>query len=153
MSEDSRSLSRYHDITGDLADRLTKLSDYNHTMTDLLGMIKTINMTQTRINRALIHILLNLQSESMADYILNGYTFYTRVLGVKKEASHLLRKIKAMEISPVITKVSKANTQLDDLGARMLSEDLFATHLYNQAVYEKFGTALLNEYKHGIVII
>lgn len=153
LAEDSESLSRYQDITGDLADRLKNLSDYHHPMSELLGMIKTKNMTQTRINRALIHILLNLRSEAMADYIHSGYTFYTRVLGIRKEASHLLRKIKACEISPVITKVSKATAQLDNLGARMLSEDLFASHLYNQAVYEKYGTVLPNEFKHGIVII
>lgn len=151
MTEDSEALSRYQDITGDLAERLKNLSDYNLPMSELLGIIKTKNMTQTRINRALIHILLNLRSEVMTDYIRNGYTFYTRVLGIKIESSHLLRKIKACELSPIITKVSRA--ELDSLGSRMLSEDLFATHLYNQAVYEKFGTVLPNEYKHGILLM
>ncbi len=72
---------------------------------------------------------------------------------MKKEASHLIRKIKHFERLPVITKVSKANEQLDFLGMQMLNQDIFATHLYNQAIYDKYKTIRANEYKHGICMI
>ncbi|HCR40879.1 MAG TPA: hypothetical protein DIW41_08245, partial [Lachnospiraceae bacterium] len=106
-----------------------------------------------RINRALTHILLNIRKTSLKQYCQNGYTSYARVLGIKKESSHLLRRITDIGRIPVITKVAKAEKQIDPLAMQMLSEDLFAAHLYNQAVYEKYGTPLPNEYQRGILIV
>ena len=119
----------------------------------LSQMIKTRNMTLTRINRALIHILLNIQSDAMEQYMRKGYTPYARILGVKKESTALLRLIEKQGRIPMITRVSKAIEQLDELGMQMLSQDIFAADIYNQAIYQKFGTQLLNEYKHGICIV
>jgi predicted nucleotidyltransferase len=153
LMEDNLSLSQYVDISADMADRLKNISDYNKTITELIHMIKTKNMTLTRINRAMIHLLLNIRSDSFLEYNQNGFVPYARVLGIRKEASPLLRKIEQAASIPIIKKVSKAKEQLDVTGMRMLSEDLFAAHIYNQAVYEKYKTSILNEYKHGICII
>jgi predicted nucleotidyltransferase len=153
LTEDNRSLTQYMDITGDLADRIKNIADLNCSISDLNNKIKTKNMTLTRINRALVHLLLNIRSEAVTEYTANGYSFYARVLGIKKESSHLLRKIEKNESIPIITKVSKAREQLNPLGMRMLSEDIFASHLFNQAVFQKFGTVIPNEYRHGICIL
>jgi hypothetical protein len=115
--------------------------------------LKTKNITLTRINRALIHLLLNIHTDSLAEYGRCGYTFYARILGLKKESSHLLRKISYTGNIPIIAKVSRACDQLDSLGMQMLSEDLFAAHLYNQAVSEKYKFPLTSEYKHNICIL
>lgn len=153
LTEDSKALSSYMDINPDLADRLKNISDYNCSMSELTAKIKTKNMTLTRINRALIHLLLNIKQLSFDEYKQGGYVRYARVLGVRKEATKLLRKIEKEGTLPLITKVSKAVPQLDTLGQRMLAEDLWAAHIYNQAVYEKYKTAVLNEYKRGIIIL
>lgn len=153
LSEDRETLTRYVDITSDLADRMKNITNYDLSVTKLAQEIKTKNMTLTRINRALIHLLLNIQSDHFQEYNQSVSSAYARVLGLKKESSHLLRKITNNERIPVITKVSKANEQLDSHGRKMLSEDLFATHIYNQAVFEKYQTTIPNEYKHGICIL
>ncbi|MHB8129319.1 MAG: tRNA(Met) cytidine acetate ligase [Mobilitalea sp.] len=153
LAEDSQSLTNYMDISGDLADRLKNIHDFNLSITNLTQKIKTKNMTLTRINRALIHLLLNIQTEPFVQYNQTGYSAYARVLGIKKEATHLLRKIGIVGKIPIIIKVSNASKQLDYLGMRMLSEDLFATHIYNQAVYIKYNNSLVDEYKHGIIIL
>lgn len=153
LSEDNLSLTRYVDITSDLADRMKNIFNYDMSILELTQHIKTKNMTLTRINRALIHLLLNIKLEAFQEYNQNNYTAYARVLGVKKESSHLLRKISTIGRIPVITKVSNAENQLDALGMRMLIEDLFAAHIYNQAVYEKYKTSTANEYKHGVCIL
>ena len=153
MSENKQSLTDYVDITEDLADRLLKIPDFNLSISDLCQYIKTKNYTLTRINRALIHLLLNLKNEAFEEYNQHGYSSYARVLGVKKEATHLLRRMEDLGKIPVITKVSKAKGQLDSLGMSMLSEDIFAAHLYNRIVYDKYTTAIPNEYKHGLIIL
>lgn len=153
MTESRKSLTEYMDISGDLADRILNISDLNCSIAELIQKIKTKNMTMTRISRALIHLLLGIRKDAFVEYQTNGCTQYARVLGVRKDASHLLRQIERSGRIPIITKVSRANEKLDTLGLRMLSEDIFATHLYNQAVYEKYKSNILNEYKHGIVIL
>ena len=151
--EDSKSLAKYMDVTPDLAERLKNIKDFNLNTNSLVQEIKTKNMTLTRINRALIHILLDIKSDTMKQYMEADYTPYARILGIRKESSPLLRSIEKYGRIPTITKVSKANEQLNALGKQMLSEDIFAADIYNQAVYHKYGTPQLNEYKHGICIV
>jgi len=153
LSEDNISLTRYVDITKDLADRMNNIKDWNVSIAILSKGIKTKNITLTRINRALIHLSLNIYNDNFQVYNQNGYTQYARVLGIKEASSHLLRQITKKGRIPIITKVSKANKQLDSIGMQMLSEDLFASHLYHQIVYDKYGTCIPNEYMHGIIII
>lgn len=153
LSEDRHALVQYVDINEDLADRLKNWNNFNCSIDQLTNAIKTKNVTRTRVNRALIHMLLNIKKESFLTYNNNGYASYARILGIKKASSHLLRRINNKGKIPVITKVSKAIEQLDSIGLQMLSEDIFATHLYNQIVYEKYATIIENEYKHGIVLL
>lgn len=153
MSESSAELAEYMDISSDLADRMKNLDIQNYSITDLSQMIKSKNITLTRVNRALIHTLLNVKKSPFQTYLDDKIIYYARILGIKKEASPLVRKIKNSGELPVITKVSKAYEQLDNLGMQMLNHDIFATHLYNQVVYDKFKTSLANEYKRGICIL
>jgi predicted nucleotidyltransferase len=153
LMENSQSLTEYVDITADLADRMSNIRDTYLSISELSKQLKTRNVTLTRINRALMHLLLNIRDTSLREYTRNGYVFYARVLGTRRNATHLLRRITALGNIPVVTKITKANNQLEPLGKQMLSEDIFATHLYNQTVYEKYNTPLLNEYKRGIIIL
>jgi predicted nucleotidyltransferase len=152
MSESSMELAEYKDLSSDMADRIKNTDMQNLSITELAQAIKTKNITLTRVNRALIHVLLNIKKDLLQEYIDNDIVYYARVLGMKKEASHLIRKIKKQERLPIITKVSKAGEQLDALGIQMLNQDIFATHLYNQNLFEKHKAIIPNEYKHGVVI-
>lgn len=153
LTEDRNSLMGYVDITADLADRMTNHKDLHCSFEELLLSIKSKNLTRSRVNRAIIHILLNIKNDTFQEYCKNGYIFYARVLGFQKSASSLLRKVQDSERIPVITKLAQATHELDSYGSKMLSTDILATHIYNQAVYEKYGTSIPNEYKHGIFIL
>jgi predicted nucleotidyltransferase len=153
LHEDKEGLSSYLDISPDLAERILNLTDLNMGMSDLIKKLKTRNLTQTRINRALIHLLLSIREDDVREYRKQGYVFYARILGIKKSSTPLLRKISKINQIPVITKLSKAAGRLDSVGNRMLKGDIRAAHIYNQAVFEQFGTSIPNEYKHGISMI
>ncbi len=152
LYESKQTLCEYLDISEDLADRFKKYSSSTKTISELAQDLKTKNLTLTRVNRAMLHMLLNIKTKTVEEYNRMGYTQYARVLGVKQEASHLLRKIEHNEGIPIITKVSKAERQLSPIAFGMLKEDILAAHLYNQVVYEKYGTTIPNEYKHGIIL-
>lgn len=153
ISENSNKLTKYLDLSSDLVERIKNIDIQNYGINELIQMIKSKNITHTRINRAMIHIMLNILTVDFLEYINDEIIYYARVLGFKKESSGLIRQIKDAEKIPVITKVSKAKDQLNSLGMRMFDLDIFASHLYNQVVYEKFKTSNPNEYKHGVCII
>lgn len=153
MSEGSHELAEYLDLSSDLADRMKNIDITNYNITELSQIIKTKNITLTRVNRALLHVLLNIKKVPFKEYLDDEIIYYARVLSIKKEASHLIRKIINSERLPVITKVSKADKQLNSLGMQMLNQDIFATHIYNQVIYDKYKTTIPNEYKHGICMV
>jgi len=151
--EDRNSITEYMDVSEDMADRIKNIRMTNCSIEEFCKAIKAKNYTMTRINRALLHIMLNIRKSSFEAYQQNGYSRYARILGLRKESSGLLRKIYKAGNIPVITKVSNAACKLDDLGMRMLTEDINASHLYNRIVYSKYKSDLPNEYKRGICII
>ncbi len=153
MLESQASLTKYTDITPDLANRISHINTQGFNFQELASEIKTRQWTLTRINRALIHLLLDLYSENFNAYNKAGYTQYARLLGFKKTASHLIRDIVNKEKIPVITKMADAGKQLCGTGLTMLKEDIFAARLYNQVVYEKYGVSIKDEYTHGVIIL
>lgn len=152
MQETKQSLALYNDISSDLASRINNTVTEGLSFSHLTQTIKSRQWTLTRINRALIHILLNLYQNNFETYNISGYTQYARILGLRKSSSYLLREVTSNNSIPVITKLADAQNQLSDIGAKMLEEDIFAAHLYNQIIFHKFGTLLPNEYKRGIIL-
>ncbi len=153
LSESSEVLTSYVDISPDLADRMTNISNTYLSIAELTKKIKTRNVTHTRINRALVHLLLNIRNDALQAYLQKSCSFYARVLGLRRSSSLLLKRITEIGQIPVITKVAKADSILEPLGRQMLSEDLFATHLYNQAVFGTYQYSLPNEYQHGMILL
>ncbi|MGB8455005.1 MAG: nucleotidyltransferase [Anaerocolumna sp.] len=152
MQETKATLTKYSDITPDLANRIHDTNTQGLNFKELAGKIKTRQWTLTRINRVLIHLLLNLYSDNFNEYKESGYAQYARLLGFKKTSSHLIREILKNENIPVITKMADAKEQLSSIGLTMLKEDIFAAHLYNQVAYNKYGTVLKDEYTRGVII-
>ncbi len=151
--ETRESLINYTDITPDLANRIHDISEQGFNFKDLAQKIKSRQWTLTRINRGLIHVLLNLYSDNFNAYKKVGFTQYARLLGFRKTSSHLLRNIADMEGIPVITKMADAVKLLSDTGVTMLNEDIFAARLYNQVVFHKYGTVIKDEFTHGVIIL
>jgi len=152
LQESNHSLNSYTDVSSDLANRIQGTNTIGLSFSQLAQEIKSKQLTLTRINRVLTHILLNLYTENFETYKKADYTQYARILGLKKASSHLLRQIVKNERIPVITKMGDAFNQLSDTGRKMLNEDVNATHLYNHIVYHKYGTVLKDEYTHGIIL-
>lgn len=151
MQESISSLTAYTDVPSDLANRIYKIDKTCLTFSQLAQIIKSRQWTLTRINRVLIHILLNLHSTDFITYNQSGYSAYARILGFKKASSPFLRQIVKNERIPIITKLADAANILSENGMKMLSEDIFAAKLYNQVIFNKYGTVQKDEYTHGVI--
>ncbi|WP_455716839.1 nucleotidyltransferase [Anaerosporobacter sp.] len=146
-------LSEYLDMNEDLANRLLEITLKNHKFSDLADSLKTKQYTLTRMNRALIHILLQITTSTSKDVDPTTTSMYARLLGFRKEASSLLKQVRLHGKIPVITKVADAKKQLDQKQYELFQKDLFATHLYNQIVASKYNNVIPNEYKQGPIRI
>ncbi|HEX3076487.1 MAG TPA: nucleotidyltransferase family protein, partial [Lachnospiraceae bacterium] len=153
LTMDRHQLSSYYDMNLDIASRLDGYRLNYHKLSSLADELKTKQYTSTRIKRALLHIILQITNQDYELYSKHGEHLYARLLGFKKESSFLLKQARLHSQIPIITKVGDARNILSKEAYYLFEKDIFASHLYNQIVYSKFGTKLDNEYTHGVVIV
>lgn len=151
---DGKSILEAADMTPELADRIRRhlSSGKLFTFSELAEALKTKNITRARINRALLHCLLDIREDTIEEFRANDFCSYARILGFKKEASPLLKAIKNNADVPVLTKLADAKSKLDETGKKLLSHELAASFLYRQAVWCKFHETLPDEFRAGVII-
>lgn len=143
----------YLDVSQELSDRIQKhLYDYKE-FRSFCDLLKTKNMTYTRISRCLLHILLNIKDEDVETYRRADYIKYAKVLGFKKDSEALLSAIKNNADIPLLTKLADAESLLDDTGIRMLRKEIQINNIYEGISAIKSGSSMINEYSNPIVVI
>lgn len=144
LNETTSSLTEYADVSKELANRIYKRLNEYVSFKQFCELLKTKEITYTRISRALIHILLGVKK---SDY---DEIKYARVLGFQTSSSDLLSCLKKSSSIPLITKISKDET-LSDSAKSMLEIDVFASNLYESIATEKFKTPFMNELQQSII--
>ena len=146
-------LMPFLDMTPDLARRIMNLLPEYTGYAEFLSLLKTKQVTLTRVRRCLLHLLLDIRT---SDIRRDGLTFevpYARILGFKKSASPLLREIKTSGNLPLITKVADAASQLHGHGLQMLQKDIRASEIYHCICQAKSTGHIYNEYRISPVIV
>lgn len=152
LTESRDSLVKYKDITDDLANRIMNHANDFITFDQFCDLLKTRDMTYTRISRSLFHILLNITNEDMLRYQEKGYCQYAHILGFRKDAARFLSHLKKNSQVPLITKLTQIEN-LSNTGLAMLEQDIFASNLYESIITNKFKMPFVNEYQQQIVRI
>lgn len=137
------------DISSDLSDRIRSLrySCMGRSWEEILQLLTTKQMTEARIRRALLHLILDITTEETEYFRENGTIFYARVLGFRKESSALLKQIKKEGTVPLLTKPAHASKLLDKTGQEMLSQDFRASHLGRSIRSLKYHIPFRTEYE------
>ena len=79
MASQEIDFSSYADVSKEMASRLrTRLLEYEN-WEGRIRQLKTRQYTYTRISRALLHILLGMTDQDMAQYKSAGYAPYARI--------------------------------------------------------------------------
>ena len=155
-------MARYADIGSALADRIVHcLPEYQgwQSFTDLL---KTRQLTRSRVSRALLHLLLQLTEEQMQRWRDGGYAFYARVLGFRRSAAPLLTAIRQKSSVPLLTKMADAERSLalwyenepdrQKNALALLQADIRAAGLYEAMAAVRHDRPQKNEYSHGLIL-
>lgn len=143
-------LSGYQDVTPEFSERLLRLFGQCSSVTELCSTLKTKSLTSTRINRSLLHILLQLTKDSIAMEKEQGLSLYARILGFREEAKPLLSLIKKSTSIPLVTKLADAPGYLSPLALSQLSQTIKASELYRAAMP---GVKSGSEYSQNIIVL
>ncbi len=167
-------LCDYLDVSREIADAIRKQVRERMSFRERITAVKSRNYTYSRISRALLHILLDLQRKDYA--ALRGAYFgeaetmpYVRVLGVRKEAKALLAAID----TTAVTSPARYQRTLDTLRRQtiespedllmsiraghaelMFRSDLYAADLY-RLIYRPYDhdTHMENEFTRRFLVI
>ncbi len=151
LMEDETSLISYSDVNYDLSRRIMNNLNKYISYDQFIELIKTRNITYTRVSRALLHTLLSITKSDMRSYMENGIIGYARVLGMKKEASPLLDEIRKNASVPVITRVAEYKKLLGHPFDKMFEDDLKASEIYNTIIKDKFNTSLESDISSPVI--
>ncbi len=137
------------DISPDLSDRLVKLrfSCVGKRFDEIVALIKTRQITETHVRRALLHLILNIRKAEVEEWRANGGIFYSHLLGFRQEAAPLLHEIKNRSSLPLIAKAAHAPRLLSGMGLQMWNQDVSSSHLYRSLRTLRYGTPFQSEYE------
>ena len=152
MQESRGTLTHYADISEELANRIMKhLNDFQN-FDQFCDLLKTKEVTYSRISRALLHVILGIRSSLFEQLREDRMVHYARMLGFVRKDREVLSLIKNRSSVPLIPKLSDMDA-LSERGEQMLHLDIFASNLYESVISNKFKTPFCNEYSHPLVIV
>ena len=124
MRESRGTLTRYADVSEELANRIMKHLNSYQNFDQFCDLIKTKEVTYSRISRCLLHIMLGIQASFLDRVAADGFIHYARMLGFVQKEKEILSFI-------------KKNSRI----------------LYESVISNKFKTPFCNEYSHPLVIV
>lgn len=138
-------LTEYFGVTKELSNRIYRhLNDFQ-SFSSFAELLKAKNMTRTAINRALLHILLDVRTDDVQAVVKRGCIDYIRVLGFRKEAAVLLKQFSDMPEIPLITNLSAAPV--------LCETDIRADQIYQMCFSKKYGLPYQNEYQRKMLVV
>lgn len=153
----SDDLTRYKDISPDLADRIRRYLPDHHTACELVDQCRTRAFTDGRIRRGLMQCLLRIEHTDME-------LPYLRLLGIRQGSSaegespnkrkgvgSLLSQVP--DSCHILSRLATDIKALDADALTLFRQDLFAADLYRQVWNRKYHVTLPNEYQHSPVIV
>jgi len=151
LSEKKHGFASYLDGNEDLSNRiLSNLSKYD-TYDTFADLLKSKNVTESRVSRFLLHILLDLKEDEIYraadDRRMNS--LYARVLGIKNEKIELLSLLNKSSSIPVISIVNKDIKKLSHEAQELFMHDIFASDLYLSK--QDKDTDYLSEYEYRLI--
>lgn len=156
LMERCRGFSEYLDCTPDLSDKIIKhISDFTG-FTDFCRLLKSRELTYTRLSRILMHILLEIKTPDFFSPVFSQrqlFVPYARLLGFKKSASPLLKSIKKSSSVPLLSKPADARCILNEEAFAMLEQDVLCASVYEGAASRHTGKPPLNELRQSPVIL
>ena len=128
----------YADISEDLAERIRRQLPYCTGFKQFRDLLKTRNLTLTRVSRSLLHLLLGIKKERMEFLQSKGMALYARPLALNRDSRSLFSMIKKNTEIPFLSKLSGAGRLLGAEEMAFLNEEIRAEELYTMTLSAVF---------------
>lgn len=146
MAGSTEDFCQYADMSEDLAARVFKNRNNFRSFSQFADLMKTREVTRTRINRALLHLILNIKKDSVAEP-------YARVLGFRKDAAPLLNSIKQNAGMPLLTKCADYQKFLTLNQQSCFLGSTNASMIFEALCAQKSNRPIKNEFTKPIAIV
>lgn len=153
-------LSGIQDVSEELARRIFSLRSGYRDYSSFISLVKTKNLTESNVRRALLHILLDIKKPAAPQE--QAKVLFARLLGMKKDTA-ALSTIKKNSRLPVITKPADArsllsayysdNDRLFSEACRQFSDCVRSSEIFHGAICEKYRAPAYSEYRRTPVIL
>lgn len=140
------------DVDEGLENKIKKSVEKNCTVTDVIKDLKSKRYTYTKIQRMLIHILLDIKKDEFKYFNEKGYCQYVRVLGFRKENQFLLKLIKEKASVPLITNLKYYKNLSVDC-QKMIEKEITTSNIYFSAQHFKNDFSFASEFNVPLVIV
>lgn len=140
-------LNNYLEVNDDLAKRINNKIMSFDSFSSFVSILKTKNMTHSRISRALIHILLGIKNSE--DYFKSNMINlnYVKLLGFKKESEEFFKHQPKNPSVKIISKIPDEYNSFNSFTKEIFDIDLFASTLYDSISGSK-----IHEYSKKLII-
>lgn len=149
-------LMAYLGVDRDLAFRIIRLLPDYQDWTSFCSLLKTRNVTYTRISRCLMHILLDLRAADTELLRALPTSGYARVLGFRKDAGDLLSAIRTNGQVPLIMspRAGIDDPDISPIHRAQLLQNCKASELYDRiAQQNRHGQTRVCEYTKQPVML
>ncbi|MCQ2540631.1 MAG: nucleotidyltransferase [Acetatifactor sp.] len=142
--------TQFLDVSEEISNRIQKHLPEYKGFTSFCELLKTKEVTYSRISRCLLHILLDVRKLAPGSPKIPGYV---RVLGFRKDAAPLLSELGKCSSLQLLTKPADAKALLSERDLALFRQQLFADSLYEQVLAAKSGCDPRNEITIPITIV
>ncbi len=156
LSEKEKGFSDYLDCNREISDKICKNLSKFKDFSSFCDLLKSKNLTYTRISRVLLHILLNIKTPNCFPAPVCERSLlmpYARLLGFRKQSAPFMNLLKKQSQIPLISNLPGALELLDEEGACMLQQTIDASLLYEAVYSSKCGFTNPNEYLRSPIIL
>lgn len=140
--------SNYLEMSEDLARRI-EASIYGFTdFSSFIETLKSKNYTYSRISRALIHIMLNIEGSNTYHKEMLKHLSHIKLLGFREASSPALKEISDKASVEIMTKIPAVYDSLNSVTKSLVDAEVFAS-----AIYNRVNGIHAHEYTKQIVIV
>ena len=151
LSLRSQGYTSFADVSPALSDKICNALEEYTSFSHFCGnVLKSKDLTHTRISRSLFHILLDITEEFLREAASLKTACYARILGFKTASAGLLSALSTSN-TPLLSKLADAEKLLSPFGRTMFAQDVFASHLYEGIAAQKTGRTPEHEYRRPII--
>ncbi len=123
-------LGQIFEVSEGLENRIRRFAPKCNSINEIITSIKTKRYTYTKIQRILLHILLDITAQQINSLHQQNHLPYIRVLGFRRSKEILLKKLMQSAKIPVITNLKNAKNQVDAIGNSLLHIEEKTTDIF-----------------------